>query len=55
MFDAEPLDAIVIGAGFAGMFMVHRLRELGFTVHGFEARRGCRRDLVLEPLPGGAL
>ena len=21
----------------AGMFMVHRLRELGFTVHGFEA------------------
>ncbi len=31
------LDAIVIGAGFAGMFMVHRLRELGFSVHGFEA------------------
>ena len=31
------LDAIVIGAGFAGMYMVHRLRELGFTVHGFEA------------------
>ena len=34
---ASPLDAIVIGAGFSGMFMVHRLRELGFTVHGFEA------------------
>jgi cation diffusion facilitator CzcD-associated flavoprotein CzcO len=33
----SPLDAIVIGAGFAGMFMVHRLREQGFTVHGFEA------------------
>ena len=33
----SPLDAIVIGAGFSGMFMVHRLRELGFTVHGFEA------------------
>ena len=33
----SPLDAIVIGAGFSGMYMVHRLRELGFTVHGFEA------------------
>jgi cation diffusion facilitator CzcD-associated flavoprotein CzcO len=33
----DRLDAIVIGAGFAGMYMVHRLRELGFTVHGFEA------------------
>src|SRR5215469_12396546 len=33
----SPLDAIVIGAGFAGLYMVHRLREAGFTVHGFEA------------------
>src|SRR5262245_28502976 len=33
----RELDAIVIGAGFAGMYMVYQLRELGFAVHGFEA------------------
>ena len=38
--DEQPggvLDAIVVGAGFAGMYMVHRLREQGMSVHGFEA------------------
>jgi cyclohexanone monooxygenase len=30
-------DAIVIGAGFAGLYMVHRLREQGLSVRGFEA------------------
>src|ERR1700752_2050025 len=29
-------DAIVIGAGISGMFMLYRLRELGMTVRGFE-------------------
>ena len=30
-------DAIVIGAGFAGLHMLHRLRGMGYTVKGFEA------------------
>jgi cation diffusion facilitator CzcD-associated flavoprotein CzcO len=30
-------DTLIIGAGFSGMYQLHRLRELGFTVHGFEA------------------
>jgi cyclohexanone monooxygenase len=30
-------DAIVVGAGFAGLYMVHKLRGMGFTVQGFEA------------------
>ncbi len=30
-------DAVVIGAGFAGMYMLHRLRELGLGVQVFEA------------------
>src|SRR5579862_6510762 len=29
-------DAIIIGAGFAGLYAMYRLRELGLTVHGFE-------------------
>ena len=30
-------DAIVVGAGFAGLYMVHRLRSAGMSVKGFEA------------------
>src|SRR6201992_348456 len=46
------LDAIVIGAGFAGMFMVHRLRELGFSVHGFEAGEDVGGGWDLNRYPG---
>lgn len=34
---AERCDAVIVGAGFAGMYMLYRLRELGFTVVVFEA------------------
>src|SRR5699024_9984303 len=30
------VDAIVVGAGFAGMYMLHSLRENGFSVQVFE-------------------
>ena len=30
-------DALVIGAGISGMFMLYRLRELGMTARVFEA------------------
>ena len=30
-------DAIVIGAGISGLYMLYRLRELGMTVRVFEA------------------
>lgn len=31
------VDAIVVGAGFAGLYLLHRLRESGFTARVFEA------------------
>jgi cyclohexanone monooxygenase len=34
---ATSLDVVVIGAGFAGMYMLHRLRTIGCTVRVFEA------------------
>ena len=34
---AREVDAVVVGAGFGGMYMLHRLREAGFTTQGFEA------------------
>jgi cation diffusion facilitator CzcD-associated flavoprotein CzcO len=33
----QEYDAIVIGAGISGMFMLHRLRELGMTARVFES------------------
>src|SRR6202048_2338874 len=30
-------DAVVVGAGFAGLYMLHRLRELGLSVRVLEA------------------
>ena len=45
------VDAIVVGAGFAGLYMLHRLREMGLSVRVFEQGRRSRRYLVLEPLP----
>src|SRR5262245_15083373 len=37
---AEPglaFDAVIVGAGFAGMYMLYRLRRLGFRARVFEA------------------
>lgn len=33
----ETLDVAVVGAGFAGLYQLHRLRQLGFSVRLFEA------------------
>jgi cyclohexanone monooxygenase len=32
----EPIDVAVVGAGFAGLYMLHRLRGLGLEVRVFE-------------------
>jgi cyclohexanone monooxygenase len=34
------IDAVIIGAGFAGMYMLHRLRGLGFNARVYEAGSG---------------
>ena len=33
---AETYDVVVVGAGFAGMYMLHRLRGQGFSVRVYE-------------------
>ncbi|HEU4731488.1 MAG TPA: alpha/beta hydrolase fold domain-containing protein [Kofleriaceae bacterium] len=33
----DELDVVVVGAGFAGLYMLHRLRQLGFTARVLEA------------------
>src|SRR5512140_3204698 len=32
----EAYDVVVVGAGFAGMYMLHRLRKQGFSVRVYE-------------------
>lgn len=34
---ATDFDVVVIGAGLAGLYMLHKLRQLGFTVQIFES------------------
>ena len=29
----DDFDAVIVGAGFAGLYMLHRLRTLGFSAH----------------------
>ena len=50
------LDAVVVGAGFSGMYMLHSLRDkLGMKRARVRGRQRRRRHLVLEPLSGRAL
>ncbi len=34
---AADVDVVVVGAGFAGLYMLHKLRGLGFSVRCIEA------------------
>ena len=51
---AKPmqLDAVVVGAGFAGLYMLHRLREAGFTVRVFERGGGVGGTWYWNRYPG---
>ncbi|MFR9803169.1 flavin-containing monooxygenase [Pseudonocardia sp. RS010] len=48
----EILDVLVIGAGFAGLHMVYKLREEGFSVHGLEAGSGPGGTWYWNRYPG---
>ncbi len=45
-------DAIVIGAGISGMYQLHRLRELGWSVRVFEAGDGVGGTWYWNRYPG---
>ncbi|WP_425228360.1 NAD(P)-binding protein [Sphingomonas sp.] len=48
--DAKRLDAIVVGAGFGGMYALHRLREMRLSVLGVEAGDGVGGIMATGPL-----
>ncbi|HBD11221.1 MAG TPA: hypothetical protein DCZ13_03685, partial [Porticoccaceae bacterium] len=37
---SHEFDAIVIGAGIAGMYQLHKLREIGLSVKVYETGTG---------------
>ena len=50
--ETGDFDAIVVGAGFAGLYMLHRLRGLGFTARVYEAGGGVGGTWYWNRYPG---
>jgi cyclohexanone monooxygenase len=49
---AGAYDVVVVGAGFAGMYMLHRLRGLGMTARVFEQGSGVGGTWYWNRYPG---
>jgi cation diffusion facilitator CzcD-associated flavoprotein CzcO len=49
---SESLDSVIVGAGFAGLYMLHRLRSLGFSVRIYEAGEGVGGTWFWNRYPG---
>jgi cation diffusion facilitator CzcD-associated flavoprotein CzcO len=49
---ASDLDAVIVGAGFAGLYMLHRLRGLGVSVRVYEAGEGIGGTWYWNRYPG---
>jgi cyclohexanone monooxygenase len=45
-------DTVIVGAGFAGLYMLHKLREAGFTARVFEAGTGVGGTWYWNRYPG---
>ena len=52
MSEHTDYDVVVVGAGFAGMYMLHRLRGLGLSAHVFEAGDGVGGTWYWNRYPG---
>lgn len=50
--DAVKVDAVIAGAGFAGLYMLHRLRALGFSARVYEAGSGVGGTWFWNRYPG---
>lgn len=51
-FETKDYDAVVVGAGFAGLHMLHRLREAGLSVRVYETAKGVGGVWYWNTYPG---
>jgi cyclohexanone monooxygenase len=49
---AKQIDVLVVGAGFAGLYLLHRLSKLGLVVRAFEAGGGVGGTWYWNRYPG---
>ena len=52
MSPGRQLDAVIVGAGFAGLYMLHRLRGLGLSARVYEAGDGVGGTWYWNRYPG---
>ncbi len=52
MADATRLDALIVGAGFAGLYMLHKLRGMGFAARALDAASGVGGTWYWNRYPG---
>ncbi len=52
MTKARSLDALIVGAGFAGLYMLHKLRQDGFTAQVVEKGSGIGGTWFWNRYPG---
>jgi cation diffusion facilitator CzcD-associated flavoprotein CzcO len=50
--NTEKFDAVIVGAGFAGLYMLYRLRELGFSARVYEVGSGVGGTWFWNRYPG---
>jgi cyclohexanone monooxygenase len=49
---ATPIDAVIVGAGFSGLYMLHRLRGLGLSAKILESAAGVGGTWYWNRYPG---
>ena len=50
--DSVSLDAVIVGAGFSGLYMLHKLKQLGLTARIIEAGSGVGGTWYWNRYPG---
>ncbi|MFZ9192486.1 MAG: NAD(P)-binding protein, partial [Ilumatobacteraceae bacterium] len=48
----DRIDVAIVGAGFAGMYMLHKARSAGFSAHVFERGGGVGGTWYWNRYPG---
>lgn len=48
----DQLEVVIVGAGFAGMYMLHRTRQLGLSVRVYETGSGVGGTWYWNRYPG---